>query len=565
MPVRPKRQENRSKITTREALSEVINNISDMIWVVDPEKFGLISFNQSFRDYVGEFAPLANGTPPEHILPYENVKTWYDYFTKTLNDGPFTVDFATRGITLELRFNTLHTESGETFGISVIAKDVTELKETIQRLEYISHYDHLTSLPNRLNLKEHLTMAIKLAARSDSNLAVMLINIDHFKNVNTSLGHQTGDLLLRRIGSRLQETVRETDIVARLSGDEFVLVLSQVNEPRMAKISDVVMQELSEDFLIEDHTIQITPSIGISIYPADGDSPEELMKNADLAMTHAKSMGRNNYQFFKQEMNQKAYNRMQIELGLRSAIQNNEFILHYQPQIDVATNRLVGVEALVRWIHPENGMVPPDKFIPIAEETGQIMAIGEIVLRTACQQLKDWEAAGLPPFRMAINLSAHQMNYGNLPELLHSILNETGANPLLIELEITESVAMNDPETTIQHLRQFRKMGIELAIDDFGTGYSSLSYLKHFPVNRLKIDRSFVKDIETDTDSAAIAAATIALAHTIGKEVVAEGVETVEQLNFLRSHDCDIVQGYYFSRPVVAEGISKFLKEREYL
>ena len=328
----------------------------------------------------------------------------------------------------------------------------------------------------------------------------------------------------------------------------------------VAHLVNKVQQALAQPYRVDGHELHVTSSIGISVFPHDGNGTEELIKNAEFAMSHAKANGRNGYQFFKQEMNTTAQKRLLLESDLRGAVEREEFLLHYQPQIDLASGRVIGVEALVRWQHPQRGLVPPDLFIPIAEETGLILPIGDFVLKTACRQLNAWLSEGLPQVRMAVNLSARQFKQGNLPSLVAKIIEETGIDPRLLELEITESAAMDNPEAAIIHLRRFREMGVELAIDDFGTGYSSLSYLKLFPVNRLKIDRSFVKDIETDTDDAAIAAATIALAHKLGKEVVAEGVETEGQLSFLKNQQCDIIQGYFFSRPLPAEQLAAFLR-----
>ncbi|OGU12982.1 MAG: diguanylate cyclase [Geobacteraceae bacterium GWC2_58_44] len=441
------------------------------------------------------------------------------------------------------------------------AARLTEREQNAQKIEMLAHYDSLTNLPNRFSLMVRLSQALELSKRFDSHLAVILIDLDRFKNINDSLGHHIGDILLFQVAARLSETIRSADIVARLGGDEFVVVLPVIRSGMgAAHAGSKIQHSLSQTYRVEGHDLNVTPSIGISVFPQDGETVEELMKNADLAMYHAKSEGRNNYQFFQKEMHLAAQARLVLECDLRGAIEREEFLLHYQPQIHIATGRVVGVEALVRWQHPQRGLVPPDMFIPIAEETGLILPIGDLVLKTACRQLAAWLSRGVAPFRMAVNLSARQFKQGNLPGLVTEIITEAGIDPHLLELEITESAAMNDPAAAILHLRRLREMGVELAIDDFGTGYSSLSYLKLFPVNRLKIDRSFVKDIETDPDDSAIAAATIALAHTLGKEVVAEGVETETQLSFLRDQQCDIVQGYLISRPLPAAEMAEYLR-----
>jgi diguanylate cyclase (GGDEF)-like protein/PAS domain S-box-containing protein len=460
-----------------------------------------------------------------------------------------------------LAISVVRNDQGEVINYIGSFTDISERKQAASRIERLAHYDPLTNLPNRYNLLGKLTQALELAKRSVTNLSLLFIDLDHFKNINDSLGHHIGDILLNQVAERLLESVRSADIVARLGGDEFVVVLQQIHSGiDAALIATKIQQSLSQTFQLEGHSLHVTPSIGISVFPYDGENVDDLMKNADLAMYHAKGKGRNNYQFYKTEMNEDVHERLLLESDLLAAIGREEFILHYQPQIDLATGRAIGVEALVRWQHPVRGMVMPDIFIPLAEETGLILPIGDWVLKSACRQMAAWSLEGLPPFRMAVNLSARQFKKGNLPGMLEDLILATGIDPHLLELEITESVAMDNPERAIYHLRRFREMGIELAIDDFGTGYSSLSYLKLFPVNRLKIDSSFIQSIETGSEDSAIAAATIALAHTLGKAVVAEGVETEGQLSFLRAQNCDIVQGYLFSVPLPARELVDFVR-----
>ncbi|MBK5274236.1 MAG: EAL domain-containing protein [Desulfuromonadales bacterium] len=439
--------------------------------------------------------------------------------------------------------------------------DITEQKNAAEKIEHLAHYDPLTNLPNRFSLMERFSQALQQAKRSSSRLGILFIDLDRFKDINDTLGHHVGDLLLSHVALRLTNAVRGADIVARLGGDEFVVVLPQIQTGvDAAHLALKIQQALSHSYQLVNHSLNITSSIGISIFPDDGETIDDLMKHADLAMYYAKSIGRNNYQFFKPEMNSSVHERLLLENDLRTAIIREDFFLHYQPQIEVTTGRMVGVEALVRWQHPERGLVLPDMFIPIAEETGLILQIGDLVLKAACRQLTDWKSEGLTPVRMAVNLSARQFKQENLTRLVADIITETGVDPHLLELEITESAAMDDPEAAIIHLRRFRKMGVELAIDDFGTGYSSLSYLRLFPVNRLKIDRSFVQNLATNADDGAIAAAIITLAHTLGKEVIAEGVENEAQLNYLKDHRCDIVQGNFFSLPLPADKITELLR-----
>jgi len=461
-----------------------------------------------------------------------------------------------------MAISVVHNSQGEVINYIASFNDISERKQAAHRIEHLAHHDPLTNLPNRFSLLGKLTQALELAKRSMSQLSLLFIDLDHFKNINDSLGHHIGDILLYHVAERLLESVRSVDIVARIGGDEFVVVLQQIHSGvAAAQIAGKIQQNLSQIIQLQGHSLHITPSIGISVFPGDGETVDELMKNADLAMYHAKAKGRNNYQFYKTEMNRNVHERLALESDLLAAIDRDEFVLHYQPQIDMGTGRLIGVEALVRWQHPKRGLVLPDVFIPIAEDTGLILPIGEMILRSACRQMAAWTSKGMQPFRTAVNLSARQFRQGNLPRVLEEVIATTGVNPQLLELEITESVAMDNPETAIFNLRRFREMGVELAIDDFGTGYSSLSYLKLFPVNRLKIDRSFIKGLETDSDDNEIAAATIALAHTLGKEVVAEGVETRSQLNFLRDQQCDIAQGYLFSHPLPPTEIARYLRQ----
>jgi diguanylate cyclase (GGDEF)-like protein/PAS domain S-box-containing protein len=439
--------------------------------------------------------------------------------------------------------------------------DVTELKQAEEKILHLAHHDALTCLPNRVFLLGRLEQAMANARRDGSELAMLFIDMDRFKNINDTLGHHIGDGLLVEVGHRLQEVVRGGDIIARLGGDEFVLVVTGIGGGAVtaASVANKVMAALGRPYLVGGHELHSTPSIGISIFPADGEDADTLMKNADTAMYQAKSSGRNNFQFFTRAMNQATVERLGLEVGLRSAIERQELFLHYQPQVDLRSGRVVGVEALVRWQHPERGLTPPLKFIPIAEDTGQIEAIGAWVLEQALAQVARWRAAGHADLRVAVNLSAQQIRGDSFATRVAEALQRHALPGQALELEITESVAMHDPERTAGLLRQLRSHGVALAIDDFGTGYSSLAYLKCLPLSCLKLDRSFVMDIEHDPNDAAIGTATIQLAHSLGLAVVAEGVESQAQLAFLRELGCDTVQGYYISRPLAAEDCGHFL------
>jgi diguanylate cyclase (GGDEF)-like protein len=388
----------------------------------------------------------------------------------------------------------------------------------------------------------------------------MFLDLDRFKVINDTLGHQVGDELLREVACRLNSVVRETDFVARLGGDEFVVILPAITQPAdAALVATKIIAALSTPVQVDDNDLHTSPSIGISIFPADGPDGDTILKHADTAMYHAKAAGRNNYQFYAPEMNKAAIERLEIERKLRHAIDRNELALCFQPQFKAQSRCPTGVEALLRWHHPVDGLITPDRFIPVAEETGLIVPIGEWVLATACREMKRWIDAGLKPVRMAVNVSARQLRRRDFCETVAGVLAETGLPAELLELEITESSVMENPEEAIEILQRIGAMGVSLAIDDFGTGYSSLAYLKLFPIDHLKIDRSFVRDIEFDLNDRAIAFGTIALAHSLGLNVIAEGVETEDQLELLRFNGCDEVQGYLFSKPLNSAAAFAFL------
>ena len=446
------------------------------------------------------------------------------------------------------------------------SRDVTEAKRAEDRIRHLAHHDTLTQLPNRVLLHGRLEQAMAGARREAGQLAMLFIDMDRFKDINDTLGHPVGDGLLVEVGQRLSALVRDSDIVARLGGDEFVLVLTGTGQDAAragAAVAAKVLADLGRPYTVHGHELHSTPSIGIALFPADGEDADTLMKNADSAMYHAKSAGRNNAQFFTAAMNQATQERLVLQAGLRGAIEGGELFLHYQPQLDLDSQTIVGLEALVRWRHPELGLIPPLKFIPVAEDTGQIEAIGAWVLDEALRQVALWRAAGHLGLRMAVNLSAQQLRGDAFPEQVARALHRHGLPGSALELEITESVAMRDPARTADMLRQLRQFGVALAIDDFGTGYSSLAYLKQLPLSCLKLDRSFVMDIETDANDAAICTATIQMAHSLGLGVVAEGVETATQLEFLRRLGCDTVQGYYIAKPLSANDCAAFLAQRK--
>lgn len=437
-----------------------------------------------------------------------------------------------------------------------IMRDITERKATEEKIIHLAHHDALTDLPNRRLVQERIQQTIAWARRSGAQFAVMFIDLDKFKGINDTLGHDVGDRLLQMVAHRLTECLREEDTVGRQGGDEFIVLLGILSAAEdAALVAQKILDALSTPFIINGRDLHTSASIGIAVYPQDGTDVETLLKNSDTAMYHAKETGRSNYQFFTQAMNAAATERLLLESSLRQAIDRNELLLHYQPLVSLGEGGIVATEALVRWNHPELGLVSPVRFIPVAEDSGLIVPLGEWVLRQACTQLKQWREQGVPLRRMVVNLSPRQFRQKHLVQTFSRVLSETGVDPHWLGLEITESVIMENPEVSIGILEELKALGIELSLDDFGTGYSSLGYLKRFPIDKLKIDQSFVRDITTDADDKAMVAAIIVMAHQLNIRVVAEGVETEAQLAFLREQGCDEYQGYYFSKPLPADEV----------
>lgn len=441
--------------------------------------------------------------------------------------------------------------------------DVTAERAAEAKLHHMAHHDVLTGLLNRFSLKGRLDQALATARRDGSRAALLFVDLDRFKAVNDTLGHHVGDLLLVEVAERLTASVRDSDVVARVGGDEFVIMLSGIEHSgSVAKVAEKIVRNIGDPYLIDGHDLFTTPSIGIAIFPTDGEDGDTLLKNADAAMYHAKTAGRNNFQFFDAKMNDSVLERLKIEHGLRQALSRDEFRLHFQPIIDLASGQVVKVEALVRWQHPEKGLLLPGKFIGIAEESGLIQPLGEWVFWAACKQLADFRAAGIFGVQMAVNISAVQLRNGNLPILAKGAIEAFGLKGSELVFEITESVAMQQPDETVRILDILHDMGIGLAIDDFGTGYSSLSYLRLFPIGLLKLDRSFVQEIGQSADGAVICDATIGLAQNLGLQIVAEGVETVEQRDYLHQRGCTLMQGFLFSRAVPADELIAFIRQR---
>jgi diguanylate cyclase (GGDEF)-like protein/PAS domain S-box-containing protein len=462
---------------------------------------------------------------------------------------------------VEITTSPITGSDGNVIQVVHVSRDVTERKKSEREIEKLAYFDPLTSLPNRLLFLDRLRQAIIQAARDGLMTGVLFLDLDRFKGVNDTLGHSIGDKLLMEAAGRLRGCIRKADTVARMGGDEFVIVLTSiVHEDDINAIAGKILQVMAEPFLLDGNEVYCTASIGIAISPRDGKEIGILLRNADTAMYQAKDKGRNTYQFFSQEMNVRVMERLTLETRLRHALERDELFLNYQPQICLETGTVTGVEALLRWRTFQNELIPPSRFILLAEETGLIIPIGEWVLRTACRQYKRWQAAGLPSFRVAVNISARQIRQPDFVECVANILMETRFDPHYLDIELTESTIMENPNESREVLMRLKDLGVGLSIDDFGTGYSSLSYLNNFPLDRIKIDRSFVKEITSHLDNAAIATAIIAMSHSLGLRVIAEGVETETQLEMLRAKSCHEVQGFLLGHPLAADDIPHFLK-----
>jgi len=455
----------------------------------------------------------------------------------------------------------IHDRGGQITGAVIVFHDVSVERAMSLQLSHLAQYDVLTDLPNRTLLNDRLTQAIASARRGGTGLAVLFVDLDRFKHINDSFGHAMGDVLLQSVVHRLLACVRSSDTVSRLGGDEFVIVLSALDQVEDAAITaNKVLTALAAPHNVAEHDLDVTVSIGVSTFPYDGQDAETLIKNADTAMYNAKENGRNNYQFFEKDMNVRAVERQALEGSLRHALERQEFVLHYQPKVNLETGAITGAEALIRWLHPDRGLIPPEQFVPIAEDSGLILPIGQWILHEACRQARAWLDAGLGPMPVAVNISMVEFRSKHFFEGIRAILLETGLEPHFLELELTETVLMHHPESTASVLRALKSIGVRLAVDDFGTGYSSLSYLRRFPIDVLKLDRSFVHDIgRPETKDAAIVSAVITMGKSLKHCVIAEGVETEEQLTFLQAHRCDEGQGFYFSPAVAPEQFAEFL------
>ncbi len=451
-------------------------------------------------------------------------------------------------------------EDGVFQGYRGTGSDITERRQAEQKIEFLAYHDPLTGLPNRVLLQDRLQQALALAERNGTSLALVFLDLDNFKKINDSLGHAAGDVLLQEVALRLKRCVRDTDTISRQGGDEFVLILRDLHSTEGSlPVLTKIMETLQEPVRCEGNELSTSASIGVALYPQDGDDFETLRKKADMAMYRAKEAGRNTYRFFDEAMDDEAVEHLLMRSGLRRALERNEFVLHYQPQIDLASGQVIGAEALLRWQHPEYGLVPPGRFIPVAEESGLIVAIGEWVLHEACRQAAAWQHAGLRPLVLAVNLSAVQFRGGSVEETVLQALAASGLRPEYLELELTETILIQNVEQVMASVRRLKQLGVKLSIDDFGTGYSSLSYLKRFDIDKLKIDQSFIRDLASDPDDAAIVRAIIQMAHSLDVRAIAEGVETSDMLLQLRAFGCDEAQGYHFARPMPAAEFERYL------
>ncbi|OHB42018.1 MAG: hypothetical protein A2Y11_03210 [Planctomycetes bacterium GWC2_39_26] len=497
-------------------------------------------------------------TPPERYK-----RLWWTITSGTEWRGEFCNKKKNGELYWESAFiSSIKNAAGDITHFIAIAEDTTERRRAEERIQHLAYYDALTGMPNRAFYNDLLSLALSHAQRRGEMVAVLFLDLDRFKDVNDTLGHSIGDQLLKIVAGRVADSLRKEDTVTRLGGDEFTLLLPGMTQTEdAARIAQKILEAVKKPLMLGGHELNITASIGIAIYPADGENAEALLKNADTAMYHAKEQGRNSYKFFTPVLQTRTVEHLEVESSLHHALEREEFIVYYQPQVDIKTGRIVSSEALIRWQCPGRGLINPAEFIGMAERTGLIVPIGEWVLRTACSQNKAWQDAGLPPLLVAVNLSAHQFQQENLVKMVELVLKETGMDPVFLVLEVTESAAMKNAETANYMIKRLVGLGVHFVIDDLGTGYSSLSYLKMFPIHALKIDKSFVQDVVTDSNDAALVTAIISMAKGLKLKVVAEGVETTAQLEFLRSLGCDEAQGYLFGKPMPAGEFKKMLEQ----
>ncbi|PPA69479.1 bifunctional diguanylate cyclase/phosphodiesterase [Jeotgalibacillus proteolyticus] len=562
-----RRFENQSVISQRRFYS-VIESASDAIMLYDGHGT-ILSWNKGAEEIFGFEKNEMVGENVKKIIP----KRYHKAQELTMEEFASTGDIEVMGQIVEMEamnndgiefpieISVAAWKEEDQIFFSSIIRDITERKRNENKMNQMVYLDPLTGLPNRFLLKDRLMLAINQAKRNHHALSILFIDLDRFKYINDTLGHAVGDKLLIQVAKLLQSLLGKHDTVSRQGGDEFIVLLPQTTDVKVTKRAKAIVDALNHPLIVDDQELYITPSIGIAMYPADGQDSETLIKNADTAMYQVKELGKNNFQFYTPEMNEAVTRKMKLEIGLRKALEREEFTVAYQPQINVISNEIIGSEALLRWNHPEWGLISPSEFIPIAEETGLILPIGEWILKEACLQNKEWQKQGFEDMRIAVNISSRQFKQSDLIDRVKKILKETGLAPHHLELELTESI-IQDSKHAVEKMQQLKDMGIHLSIDDFGTGYSSLNYLKTFPIHTLKIDRSFTRNIFTDSKDASLVETIITMAHNLNLKVIAEGVETIEQLQFLQQKQCNEAQGYYFSHPISAELMSGVLGGR---
>lgn len=547
-------------------LSEAVEQTPNSIVITDLES-NIIYVNSAFMNITGYTLEevlgqnprvLNSGKTPRSVYDdmWEHIskgKSWRGEFINKRKDGSEYIE--------AVSISPIMNAQGVIVNYMSIKEDITEKKQAEERIYRLANFDHLTGLPSRIPLEDHFEYLLSLAKRSETPFGVMFLDLDGFKEINDTLGHKVGDILLVETAKRFQSLMREVDVVSRSGGDEFIIVLPDTDMLGCENVAKKLLETVAKPYYVDEYELNISVSIGIALYPADGTDMETLSKNADTAMYQAKAQGRNGYCFFTESMQVRSLHNLRLSNALRHAVWKNELQVYYQPQISIEDGQIVGAEALIRWFHPELGYIAPLEFVPVAEESGQILAIGEWVLRTTAEYAKKRIEEGLSPIVFSVNLSAYQFKHPSLPELVSQILLETGLDAKYLELELTESMAMHDPLGAVNTINNLYERGVRLSIDDFGTGYSSLSYLKKFKVYKLKIDRSFVCDISTDPDDRAIVKAIIAMAKSLGMITIAEGVETKDQLDYLKEQGCEEAQGYYYCRPLNAEKFEEFVKK----
>ena len=564
------RREHQALRDSEERLCNFVDTANDLIFCV-AEDGRFLYVNPEWQGTLGYSLEDLCELRLQDLIHLDNRSRCLIEFRRVLGGGKGSAlegDFVAkngRRITVEGNISCTH-KQGQAAMVWGICRDISQRKAAEEQLYHLAHHDALTGLPNRTLLIDRLTQANALANRNGQMVGILFLDLDRFKLINDTLGHNVGDQLLQAVARRLKGCIREIDTLARLGGDEFIIILVNMQDNLDLKnLASKVLKSLGKPFQIGEHELFVTTSVGISLYPGDGQQAEGLIKKADIAMYHAKAVGRNNYQFYHPRMDEDAERRLVLANGIRKALEREEFSIHYQPKIDILNGSVTAMEALVRWQHPELGLLPPSEFIPLAEETGLILPLGEWVLRRACAENAAWRRQGLPPMRVAVNISGYQLQHPNLLESIQEILKDAGMPAEALELEITETVVMQNPEFAVGVLNAFRNLGIHVSIDDFGTGYSSLAHLKKFSVNTLKIDKSFVRDVAINATDAAIASAIIAMGTSLNLQVIAEGVETEGQYAFLRDKLCHEVQGYLFSKPLPLEAATAFLQAQQTL